>query len=78
MSQAQNLFDKDCKNAANKIKNCDFLLVTCGAGFSADSGLPVYKDIADDPEYTESQLSYSDLCSPECMETNPKMFFRFW
>jgi hypothetical protein len=35
--------------AARLILSADFVLVAAGAGFSADSGLKVYKDIADIP-----------------------------
>jgi len=35
--------------AARLVLSADFLLVAAGAGFSADSGLKVYKDIADVP-----------------------------
>ena len=33
--------------AAVALLNADYLLVCAGAGFSADSGLAVYKDVAD-------------------------------
>lgn len=32
--------------ASKLIKECDILLVITGAGWSADSKLPVYKDVA--------------------------------
>lgn len=36
-------FDKNCKKAAQIIKESSVFLLTTGAGFSADSGLAVYK-----------------------------------
>eukprot|EP00121_Abeoforma_whisleri_P000180 Awhi_evm1s162 len=66
------------KKAASLLQQCDFLLVTAGAGFSADSGLPVYKDVAKNPVYAEKNLTYSDLCDPQCLKTNPEMFYYFW
>lgn len=64
--------------AAAKIKEADILLLSIGAGFSADSGLAVYKDIADVPAYNKAGLSYVDLCSPDWLSSNPSIFFGFW
>lgn len=38
--------EKRIIQASNLIKECDILLVITGAGWSADSNLPVYKDVA--------------------------------
>ena len=43
----------------------DYLLIAAGAGFSADSGLPVYQDIANVPAYERMGFNYQDLCDPE-------------
>jgi NAD-dependent SIR2 family protein deacetylase len=54
------------------------LLIAAGAGFSADSGLPVYDSIAADPIYASAGVTYSDLCDPLMMVENPELFFGFW
>lgn len=36
-------FEKDCEEAAKAIASADYFLFATGAGFSADSGLAVYK-----------------------------------
>ena len=49
MSSKENEKSEDVRNireAVKNIKTSSHILVTAGAGFSADSGLPVYKDIA--------------------------------
>ena len=64
--------------AALALLDADFLLVCAGAGFSADSGLPVYKDIADLPAYHQRGLTYADLCTPGWAQREPEIFFGFW
>eukprot|EP00939_MAST-03C_sp_MAST-3C-sp1_P001645 g1645.t1 len=64
--------------AARRIRNATYLLVTAGAGFSADSGLPVYKDIADVEAYRKMGLDYSDLCEPSWIDRDPGIFYGFW
>ncbi len=54
------------------------LLIAAGAGFSADSGLPVYDSIAADQTYASLGVSYSDLCSPQMMAEQPDVFYGFW
>lgn len=62
-------FDKDIWNAANALTRCNYLLVTCGAGFSADSGLATYEHM---PE------KYRELCDPLRLVDNPSEFQLFW
>eukprot|EP00121_Abeoforma_whisleri_P006014 Awhi_evm1s5460 len=64
------------KKAAIKIKEANALLFLSGAGFSADSGLLVYKDIAN--EYKDEGYDYSDLCTPVWLEEDPDLFYGFW
>ena len=45
-----------CRAAASKIHDADVLLVCTGAGFSADSGLAVYRDIATIKPYQNRNL----------------------
>lgn len=67
-----------CKEAAEAIKKADIFLVHVGAGFSADSGLAVYKDIADIPAYHNLNLEYYDLCKTHWIADNPGIFYGFW
>ncbi|KAK3280528.1 hypothetical protein CYMTET_11622 [Cymbomonas tetramitiformis] len=64
--------------AASAILEADYLLVATGAGFSADSGLPVYKDIADVRAYKDKNLTYSDLCRASLLAADPRLFYGFW
>jgi len=45
--------DKHCREAATAITQADVFIVTTGAGFSADSGLAIYRDVAKVPAYKE-------------------------
>eukprot|EP00290_Baffinella_frigidus_P010258 CAMPEP_0180154622 /NCGR_PEP_ID=MMETSP0986-20121125/24287_1 /TAXON_ID=697907 /ORGANISM="non described non described, Strain CCMP2293" /LENGTH=351 /DNA_ID=CAMNT_0022103049 /DNA_START=64 /DNA_END=1116 /DNA_ORIENTATION=+ len=64
--------------AARLVISADFLLIAAGAGFSADSGLKVYKDIGDIPAYHRMDLEYGDLCVPSWLRRDPALFFGFW
>lgn len=66
------------KNAARAVAECDFLLIATGAGFSADSGLPTYSQIAEEMVYNQQGIDYSDLCRIECLKNNPDLFYGFW
>ncbi|RHY90055.1 hypothetical protein DYB37_002284 [Aphanomyces astaci] len=81
-------------SAAEKILRADILLVAVGAGFSgtivskchgfelaflvADSGLPVYKDIADVLAYHQLGVDYQDLCDPYWIYDDMSIFLGFW
>ena len=58
-----------CQQAAKKIHNADVLLVVTGAGFSADSGLATYIDVADIDAYRTKGWQYRDLCKPPIFST---------
>ncbi|ETP37048.1 hypothetical protein F442_15098 [Phytophthora nicotianae P10297] len=64
--------------AAEKLASADFLLVATGAGFSADSSLPVYADIANVDAYEKMDLEYQDLCVPYMLEQDEELFYGFW
>ena len=64
--------------AAAAIAKADVLLVTTGAGWSADSGLAVYKDVADVPAYHKRELTYHALCNPGVLHEDPALFHGFW
>lgn len=63
--------------AADAIAAADFLLIAAGAGFSAQSGLPVYKDLADVLAYKDRGLDYADLAQPHWRHSEPGVFFGF-
>ena len=64
--------------AAREIFWADALVIAAGAGFSADSGLPVYKDIADVAAYHKMGVTYADLCDPAWQRKDAEIFFGFW
>lgn len=45
---------------------------------SADSGLPVYKDVASMPLYQSKNLEYMHLSQPRTLETDKDLFYEFW
>ena len=63
---------------AQALASADVLLIAAGAGFSADSGLPVYDSIAVDACYASMGITYSDLCHPLMMVEQPELFYGFW
>eukprot|EP00004_Rigifila_ramosa_P026110 TRINITY_DN799_c0_g1_i1.p1 TRINITY_DN799_c0_g1~~TRINITY_DN799_c0_g1_i1.p1 ORF type:complete len:351 (-),score=60.49 TRINITY_DN799_c0_g1_i1:18-1070(-) len=66
------------KLAALYLSQATHLLIATGAGFSADSGLAVYRDVANFPAYRARNLGYMDLCSPHLLESDPALFLGFW
>mmetsp|Transcript_7162 Transcript_7162/g.11323 ORF Transcript_7162/g.11323 Transcript_7162/m.11323 type:complete len:402 (+) Transcript_7162:60-1265(+) len=70
--------DESCVRAAKVLQEADVLLIVTGAGFSADSGLPIYNDIAQVPAYQNLGLEYSDICQPQMLEKDPELFYGFW
>lgn len=50
--------------AAELLYSAEVLLLVTGAGFSADSGLATYIDVADINAYRERGWRYRDLCRP--------------
>uniref|UniRef100_A0A0G4H329 Deacetylase sirtuin-type domain-containing protein n=1 Tax=Chromera velia CCMP2878 TaxID=1169474 RepID=A0A0G4H329_9ALVE len=70
--------DDQARLVATKIWSCDFLLIAAGAGFSADSGLPVYADITKDTKYAQSEVNYGDLASADAFVQDPNLCAGFW
>ena len=66
------------QEAASAIDECNFLLVATGAGFSADSGLPTYTQVASNPVYEKQDMEYGDLCRVSCLKDRPSLFYGFW
>ena len=70
--------DESCETAAEAILGADVLLLATGAGWSADSGLAVYRDIAKIEAYAERDLDYRDMCKPAWLAEAPELFWGFW
>lgn len=66
------------QRAGAAIAQADVLLLATGAGWSADSGLAVYKDIANIKAYNERKLTYHDICEPHWLQDEPALFHGFW
>jgi len=66
------------QQAAKAIQTSDIILVHTGAGMSADSGLSVYKDVANIEAYKRLKIEYADLSCMSCLETTPELFYGFW
>ncbi len=61
--------------AASAVSTAEVLIFLTGAGWSADSGLAVYADVA--KSYSKQNLTYYDLCNPAVMRDLP-LFHGFW
>jgi len=70
--------DANCRAAADALRRADVFLLCTGAGFSADSGLAVYQDIAEIEAYEDMGLRYHDICRPEWLKHDPEIFYGFW
>ena len=55
-------FDLSILHAANKLQEANYLLITTGAGFSADSGLQTYEC---------APVEYRDMCNPAKLTDDP-------
>ncbi|CAE7577725.1 unnamed protein product [Symbiodinium sp. CCMP2456] len=77
-SQLHGRLSEVCAQAANLLQCADVLLLFTGAGFSADSGLAVYDDVAKVKAYAERELDYMDLCDPKLVHQEPPLFWGFW
>ncbi|CAK9082325.1 Hypothetical protein (Fragment) [Durusdinium trenchii] len=64
--------------AAQLLGDAQVLLLFTGAGFSADSGLAVYDDVAKVKAYQDRSLDYMDLCDPKLVHQEPPLFWGFW
>ena len=66
------------QQSAELIKSADILFLHTGAGFSADSGLPIYNEIANHPAIKSRNLTYRDLCNPSLLLSDELLFLGFW
>lgn len=67
-----------CERAADAISAADVFVLCTGAGFSADSGLAVYADVAQIDAYAKLNMKYHDLCNPRWLSEWPELFWGFW
>lgn len=67
-----------CAEAAVRIAEADVLLLCTGAGFSADSGLATYADIAKVRAYADRGMDYETICQPKWLNAEPELFWGFW
>merc|ERR1712232_194940 len=72
------LVDIKCGEAARYISEADVFLLCTGAGFSADSGLAIYADVAKVEAYVARDLKYHDICQPLWLSSEPALFWGFW
>lgn len=66
------------ERAAAAVAQADVLLLLTGAGWSADSGLAVYRDVANVDAYRERGIDYAGLCDPSLLDDDPDLFMGFW
>lgn len=78
LAELRETMEESVKRAAAAITQADVLLLLTGAGWSADSGLSVYKDVADIKAYRDRDLTYSSICEPHWLEDDPELFYGFW
>lgn len=78
MQELKATMDESVQRAAAAIAQADVLLLLTGAGWSADSGLAVYRDVADVPAYRERELTYMSICEPHWFEDDPALAYGFW
>lgn len=78
LAELKETMEESVQRAAAAIAQADVLLLLTGAGWSADSGLSVYKDVADVKAYRDRDLTYSTICEPHWLEDDPELFFGFW
>ena len=76
--EVRQAWDASVRRAAAAIAQADVLLLLTGAGWSADSGLAVYKDVADVDAYRSRGLTYGKICEPRWLEDDSDLFYGFW
>ena len=66
---SHDMLDINFHRAVMKLQQANYLLITTGAGFSADSGLQTYEC---------APVEYRDMCNPFKLTEDPYNFQRFW
>lgn len=67
-SETCSSLDEKIATAAAALAEADVLFLVTGAGFSADSGLPVYADIG---RNLPRGMTYADVAQPAMLEKDP-------
>uniref|UniRef100_A0A7S4UG17 Deacetylase sirtuin-type domain-containing protein n=1 Tax=Alexandrium monilatum TaxID=311494 RepID=A0A7S4UG17_9DINO len=68
----------ECFRAAKAILDCDVFLLCTGTGFTADSGLPLCREIAEIAQYRSRGLTYTSICDTCWMDTDLTLFYGYW
>lgn len=76
--ELQATLDTNLALATETVRNAEVLVLITGAGFSADSGLAVYADVANIKAYQQRNLDYHDICQPRWLGSDPELFYGFW
>ncbi len=70
------------QEAANKIKEADFLIITAGAGMGVDSGLPDFRGVEGFwrayPYAKKLGVRFEELANPIWFEKNPHLAWAFY
>src|SRR5665213_1042633 len=68
--------------SANALRNAEALLITAGAGFGVDGGLPDFRGANGFwnayPAYKLLGMEFSDLANPDALVENPRLFWGFY
>ena len=68
--------------AAKKLRDCEALLITAGAGIGIDSGLPDFRGKEGlwkaYPYFKETGMTFSDAANPEFFRKDPHKFWFFY
>eukprot|EP01114_Cavostelium_apophysatum_P011645 TRINITY_DN25_c0_g2_i1.p1 TRINITY_DN25_c0_g2~~TRINITY_DN25_c0_g2_i1.p1 ORF type:complete len:328 (-),score=41.89 TRINITY_DN25_c0_g2_i1:1046-2029(-) len=67
--------ESEILRAASAIASADFLLIGAGAGMSADSGLPVYANLSENPVYKQLGVTFNQIVTPQMLVRNPALFY---
>ena len=78
VEELKSTMQESVRRAAAAIAQADVLLLLTGAGWSKDSGLAVYRDVADVKAYRDRGLTYADICEPRWLEQDAELFYGFW
>lgn len=76
--ELESRYEELLERAACAISRADVLVLLTGAGWSAESGLAVYCDIASVPAYKERGLSSRDVGDLKWLHEDPSLFYGIW
>ena len=70
--------DNQYDQAANIINEATYLLISAGAGMSADSQMLVFAQVSSLPALKEKNLSYDQVACLNSLCFQPDLFYGFW